>query len=158
MNGLSAEDLSQSDEDLVTLFAHRRDIAPDPAERFGSGPGAEAAGDLLLYLHHAQVPVGEVVVEGHSEVIHEPERLVAILRQPVEQVLRRRLFGAAPFPDGLRSIDRGRGRHLLVASRSEDRLLRDNAPKPLARLRAESGVTPSLEACRILHSTDQRNA
>ena len=48
--------------------------------------GAEGAGDFLLHLHHADVLLGQVIVEGHVEVVHECEGFGTVLVESFKQV------------------------------------------------------------------------
>ena len=77
------------------VLAGRGDVASNAAEGVSAGFATEHAGDLLLHLHHANVPFGQVVVEGGAEVVHEGQRLPAVLIEPFEQVPG---FGLFPPP------------------------------------------------------------
>lgn len=72
-----------------------------PAEAREGGSAvwaAEAPGDLLLDLQHAQVALGLVVVERHPQIADEGEHGVAVGGQPIQQVLRLGLLPPAPLP------------------------------------------------------------
>ena len=80
----------------MSLLFHRRDVAADTTEGLGTRRGAEAATHLLLDLHHPQVSLGQVVIEGDSKIVHERQRLRPILDQPVQQILALALFLSPP--------------------------------------------------------------
>jgi len=50
----------------------------------------------LAQLHHPQIALREVVVEGHREVTHEGEDAVRMVAEAVEQVAGFALLAAAP--------------------------------------------------------------
>lgn len=62
----------------VTLFLHRRDVAPQLAELFSSFLSSEAARDLLLDFQHPQITLRLIVVERHSEVRHEQQNFISL--------------------------------------------------------------------------------
>jgi len=70
------------------LFAGGGEVGADRQEPLGVAGGAPAAGDLLLELDHPQVPLGEVVVERHPEVVGEAQHLDLAVIQAQQQVLR----------------------------------------------------------------------
>ena len=78
----------------TTLFTHGREVAAYGGKLGGAGQGAETAGYFLFDLHHPQVALGLVVVEGDAEVVHKGEDFWAVVTQPVKQIAWRRLFGA----------------------------------------------------------------
>jgi hypothetical protein len=41
-----------------------------------TGFATERAGDLLLHLHHANVPFGQIVIKGDAEVVHKSQGFV----------------------------------------------------------------------------------
>src|SRR5450756_2490583 len=68
----ASEDMLDGRQHVVALLAHGGDVAaPNATEGRRSVAATEAAGDLLLHLHHPQVPLGQVVVERHPEILHE---------------------------------------------------------------------------------------
>ncbi len=94
---------------------------PSPAGHCRCGCGS---GVLLLHLDHAQVALRQVVVEGHLEVVHEGEHGGAVLFQPVEQVLGRRLPGSAALTGDTgnsRETLNGSGASASVGSRCRQR-------------------------------------
>ena len=68
---MAGENAGQAGEGVVALLAHGGEIATDAAEVVRPGGAAEAAGDLLLDFEHAQVALGQIVVEGHAKVMQE---------------------------------------------------------------------------------------
>ena len=56
--------------DILLLFAQGRNKAAQEAEDFGPGPTAEAASDFLADLGHAQVTLGQVIVDGNLKIAH----------------------------------------------------------------------------------------
>ena len=74
-------------EDIDTLLAYRRDVAPDAAEGGRTSLAAEAPRNLLLHLEHPDVPFCQVVVEGHPEIVHEAQGLGMVLPQTSKQIL-----------------------------------------------------------------------
>ena len=74
-------------ESVSCLLANRGDVAADAAEGAGTLLSAEAAGDLLLHLEHADILLGQIIVERHPKVVHEAQRLTTILSQTGQQVL-----------------------------------------------------------------------
>ena len=67
------KDTAQGFEGVEAIFARRRDVAADAAEAQEGIEVTEGAGDFLAQLHHPQIALREVVVEGHREVTHEGE-------------------------------------------------------------------------------------
>jgi hypothetical protein len=97
-NRVSRECLSKRREEGNVLFSQRREIATNAAEHGNSWLGAEAAGDLLLHLDHAQVSFGLVVVKRHRKIMEEPKHLPLSLRETIQQIARRALFGSSRQP------------------------------------------------------------
>jgi|GEM_PF-3291952 len=110
---------------MQALFAQSGAVAADAAKVLRSLDAAEATGDLLLHFGHAQVPLGEVVVEGHGEVIeerrHRPPMPLQAIRQVTRGLCLRRPFRpegggggwARPLCSTMRA-DRGRANLALV--------------------------------------------
>ena len=82
------------------ILSGRGDVTADAAEGFGPLLAAEHSGDLLLHLHHANVPFGQVVVEGDAEVLHESQGFLPVLIEPFEQVPGFGLFAPPAFLSG----------------------------------------------------------
>ncbi len=72
--GVAAEGLAERGEDGLALFTQGGDVATDPTEARAAGGCAEAAGDLLSDLGHADVAFGLIVVEGERGVAQEGQR------------------------------------------------------------------------------------
>lgn len=80
-------------QEVEALLLEGSDVAAEAAEDAYFDIGAEATGDLLLHFHHAQVPLGLVVVKGKVEPVHEAhdlrgEHLVRTGKPDVERALR----------------------------------------------------------------------
>ena len=73
-------------DDVAAVFTDSRDIASDGAEGLGPGAGAKRAGDFLFELDHTDITLGQVVVEGDVEVVHERQDFPPVLIEPFEQV------------------------------------------------------------------------
>lgn len=57
------------------------------AQRIFSGRGgvaAEDARELLLHLHHADIPFCQIVVECETEVVHESQDFLSVLIESFE--------------------------------------------------------------------------
>jgi hypothetical protein len=76
--GIALEQAPQHAKHAQSLLAGGRDVAAHGQERLGPGQRAPAAGNLLLQLDHAQIPLGLVVVERHPKVVQEPQHLVTV--------------------------------------------------------------------------------
>ena len=81
---VAGEDAGDGVKRAHGVLAGRGDVTADAAEGFGPRFAAEQPRDLLLHLHHANVPFGQVVVEGDAEVVHESQDFLAVLIQPFE--------------------------------------------------------------------------
>ena len=66
-------EISEGFECVDAVLAGGGQVAADGAERFGAGPGAQPAADLLSEFDHADVAFGEVVVERHAQVVREAQ-------------------------------------------------------------------------------------
>jgi hypothetical protein len=96
-------------------------------EGFGTVFGADATGDFLLDLDHAQVAFSLIVVKRHLKIIHKRHRFALVHLEPVEQVLRRALSGGRADPvnwlypaerDGPASLAQSTGHTELQMQRS----------------------------------------
>jgi len=65
---VSSKDRSESVKHGMTLFAHRAEIAADPAKGSDARFTAKGASDLLLNIDHAKIPLGLIV--GLSRQLH----------------------------------------------------------------------------------------
>src|SRR6266581_3913165 len=90
---MANQSLFQSGQHRHALLAQGREIATDAAESLSESLRAETAGDLLLDLHHAEIALGQAIVERHGEVVQEQQHPLLVLRKAIEQIASRRLFG-----------------------------------------------------------------
>src|SRR5262249_23136961 len=97
---LATESSGQGGEDGKPLLAEGRDVAADGAEAVDGGQGAEAAGDLLADLHHAEVTLSLVVVERDAAIGHEGEGLGLMGREAEGEVAGRAALGASLLATG----------------------------------------------------------
>src|SRR5712692_6265487 len=81
----------------MTLLLHGRDVTADATEGLRPSGSAETTTDLLLDLHHPQIPLGQVIIEGHSKIMHKRQGLFPVLHQSVQQILTFALFLAPPL-------------------------------------------------------------
>src|SRR2546423_1547982 len=83
-------------EEVFAVFGGGGEVAADRAEVFGSGESAQAAGDLLPELDHADVAFGAVVIGRYPPVGGEAEVVVSAVAQPAGQrvVFLHRLAGS----------------------------------------------------------------
>ena len=56
--------------------------------------GAEAAGNLLAHFHHSNISLCEVVVERHTEIVHESQHLASFFVEAFDQVSSFGLLGS----------------------------------------------------------------
>src|SRR5256884_8391620 len=59
----------QSRQQRKTLFAQGRQIATNTAKRLCSRQTTEATRHLLLHFDHAKIPLGQIVVKNHTQVL-----------------------------------------------------------------------------------------
>src|SRR6266700_196381 len=90
----------QSWQERKTLFAQGRHIATNAAKSLCSRQTAETARHLLLHFHHAQIPLGQIVVKIHPQIFQEAEDRFLVFAQPVEQVACGTLFDSPLGPRG----------------------------------------------------------
>src|ERR1700694_4963212 len=88
----------QSRQQRKTLFAQGRQIATNPAKGLCSRQTAEAARDLLLHFDHAKIPLGEIVVKIHTQVLQEAEDRFLVFAQTFERIACSTLFDASLGP------------------------------------------------------------
>jgi len=89
-------------ENVSSLFSRRRDEALDAGIDLRPAQGAERAGDLLLELRGPDVPLDQVVGEGHLVVEGEGQHRVLVPDQPGQQVPARGGLPPAPAAAPLR--------------------------------------------------------
>ena len=90
-------------EGAECVLAGGGDLAADAAERLGGVLAAEQSGDLLLKLHHPDVTLRLIVVEGDVKVGEEGLDLGAVPVEPFKQIPRfGLLFPAASDAGGRR--------------------------------------------------------
>src|SRR5947209_8467070 len=82
----------QSRQQRKALFAQGRQIATNAAKSLCSRQTAEAARDLLLHFDHAKIPLGQIVVEIHTQIFQEAEDRFLVFAQTVEQIACGTLF------------------------------------------------------------------
>src|SRR5258708_29614529 len=70
-DGRSGEGVTERAEEILLLFAHRREITADPREDVRSGEGAKAAGDLGFDLDHPNVSLGLILGEGDVGIVQK---------------------------------------------------------------------------------------
>src|SRR5437763_17171476 len=86
-----------------TLFAQGGHIATNTRKSLSSNQAAEAPGDFLLHLDHAQISLGQIIVKVHPQILQEGEDGFLLFAQTIEQIARITLFAATPFARGSRS-------------------------------------------------------
>ena len=72
--------------EVVALFAAGAQVAADAAELFRALQGAKAAGDFLPDFDHADVLLGLVVGEGHTDIPQEGQHGIRKIFQPIQQI------------------------------------------------------------------------
>ena len=96
VEGVSSEDRSESVKHGMTLFAHRAEIAADPAKGGDARFTAKGASDLLLNFDHAKVPLGLIVRKGNGQIVQKGQQLVCAPQQVIQQILAGRLLRSSP--------------------------------------------------------------
>ncbi len=76
----------------LALLTQGRKVTPQTSACLAAQLAAKAARDLELYLEHAQIVLGLVVVEGNGQVVQEGQPLVLPQRQPLQPVASRGLL------------------------------------------------------------------
>ena len=79
----------------MALFAASGKITANPGKHLRPQQGAEAAGDLLFHLAHAEVLLALIVGERDVGVDQESQHAQVEVFEAVQQVSRFTLFGAA---------------------------------------------------------------
>ena len=93
--------------DIDGLLLQGREVGTDDGKGLGTRHDAEATGDLVLELRHADVTLREMVVEGDLEVGDEAQHLVAVGLEASDQIMSGGLFDAASLTaraDGARML------------------------------------------------------
>src|SRR5512135_676506 len=83
--GISGNRVAQGGEDADAVFGGGGDVAADGVPVPGGLLGAEPAGDLLLGLGWAHVPLGLVGRWWYPQVRKEPEHIVLAVVQAFQQ-------------------------------------------------------------------------
>ena len=96
-NGMARESMSKCREQCDPLLAQGRQVRADATEHHHPNFRAETAGDLLLHFDHAQISLGLVVVKGHRKIVQEPQHGPLALREAIQQIASRALFGSPRF-------------------------------------------------------------
>lgn len=78
------ECVGNSVNDADALLANGRDVGTDVTESISAVLGTKSAGNLLFEFDHAYIPLGQIVVEGDAEVIHEGKDFRLVLVQTVQ--------------------------------------------------------------------------
>ena len=77
------------------MFAGGGEVAADAGEVFRALHGAEAAGDFLAHLEHADIAFGLVVGERRAQVVQEGQHGGLVAFEAVQEILRLGLLSAA---------------------------------------------------------------
>ena len=83
-----------------TLFAQGGQIATNARKSLSSSQAAEAAGDFLLHLDHAQISLGQIIVKIHAQILQEGENGFLLFAQAIEQIARVTRVCIAPVGQG----------------------------------------------------------
>src|SRR2546423_12304050 len=86
-----------------TLFAQGGQIATNARKSLSSTQAAEAAGDFLLHLDHAQISLGQMIVKIHPQILQEGEHGFLVFAQAIEQIARLTLLASSPLARRSRS-------------------------------------------------------
>ncbi len=92
----------QRGQQRQTLFAECGQVAANARKGVSTRHAAKAAGDLLLHLDHAQIPLSQVVVKIHAQIFQKAEDGFLVDAQAVKQISGGTLWAAALFPRGSR--------------------------------------------------------
>ena len=97
--------LHEGGDEVPALLFGGGEHGADGSEVLGAGLSAEAAGDFLPQLHHADVGFGLVVCEGHIRIVQELQHVVPAFFEAQEKIV----AGAVWLPaTPLRTAQRGR--------------------------------------------------
>src|SRR5579883_252869 len=83
---MTSQNLLRSGKQRQALFSERGEIASHATKVESSWPAAETAGDLLLDCEHADVALSLRIVKGDTQIPHEGQDGLFVLRQSIEQV------------------------------------------------------------------------
>src|SRR6266702_3439158 len=139
----------QSWQERKTLFAQGRHIATNAAKSLCSRQTAETARHLLLHFHHAQIPLGQIVVKIHPQIFQEAEDRFLVFAQPVEQGACGTLFDSPLGP---------RGAVALGVTRSPSSSKRRNAVSQSSTSRGSSQRFPCSRACWVACFIERRRS
>src|SRR5947199_2688351 len=76
------------------LLAQGRKVTADATEHRHPVFGTETPGDLLLDFDHPQISLRLVIVKRHSKIVQEPQHGPLPLRESIQQITSRALFGS----------------------------------------------------------------
>src|SRR5690348_9001097 len=93
--GMTQEGVLECREQCDPLFAQSRKVTANAAEHGNALLRAEAAGDLLLHFDHAQISLRLVVVKWDRKVVQEAQHGPLSLRESIQQITGRILFGSS---------------------------------------------------------------
>lgn len=91
---MTQQGVLESHQQRLALFAQSRQVTADATKDGDTMLGAKTARDLLLHFHHAQIPLGLIVVERHGKIRQEGQDLPCACREPIKQIAGRMLFRA----------------------------------------------------------------
>src|SRR5258708_36487469 len=86
-----------------TLFAECGQVATNASKGLSESLAAEAAGDFLLHLDHAEISLGQVIVKIYPQILHDGEAAFLLFADAIETIARDTLFDSTTFPRGSRS-------------------------------------------------------
>src|SRR6266704_7149472 len=75
-----------SSQEMNALLAHGGKITAEATKDRGSARGAKTARNLLLDLHHPDILFGQIIIERHDELMHEPQDQGLIHAQAMQQI------------------------------------------------------------------------
>jgi hypothetical protein len=112
MEGAAVEESDEGVEEVGLVFSDGGDVAAQAAESVSAGGGSKGAGDFKFDFDHADVALGEVVIERDAEIVGESEHFRLSETEAFEEVSGLAFFGASAF----RRVERhGRGAFSLAA-------------------------------------------
>jgi len=79
------------------LLSYSREVAANTTKHGDTLLTAKAARDFLLDLDHPQVTLGLVVIKGTRKIVQEAQHRLLLLREAVQQIASRILFGSPWF-------------------------------------------------------------
>ncbi len=85
---MTSKRAAQPSKEIQSLFAQGGQVAPNTCK--GNGPGLTAKGtrDFLLQFDHAQIPLGQIVVERHPQIGDKAQHFMAVFEQASHQQAR----------------------------------------------------------------------